>query len=187
VFCGPGRAGLGRPQKLTAEQVKWALVKTKYNITKAAMLFGVARVTIREYIERYPELLGQDLKAEVIAMMCDRARDVVFKAVDQKEDVRTSVHMLRTHEAGWEPKQSVEHTGVVQHALQGADILSREQVAAMDETELKKMFAVREAERADGGTELSRIEAAMAATEAQAGPDRPGPGDAEAGGSETEV
>jgi ABC transporter substrate binding protein len=52
------RAGLGRPEKLTAEQVKWALVKTKYNVTKAAMLFGVARSTISDYIERYALLIG---------------------------------------------------------------------------------------------------------------------------------
>jgi hypothetical protein len=41
--------------------------------------------------------LGAELKSEVIAMMCDRARDVVFKTVDQKEDVRTSIHVLATH------------------------------------------------------------------------------------------
>src|SRR6478609_7308711 len=145
------------------------------------MLFGVARVTIREYIERYPELLGQDLKAEVIAMMCDRARDVVFKAVDQKEDVRTSVHMLRTHEAGWEPKQSVEHTGVVQYALQGGELMSREQIAAMPDAELKKMIVVREAECADAGTNAGRIEAAIAEREAQDRTSATGPDATETG------
>jgi hypothetical protein len=64
------------------------------------------------------------LKAEVMAMMCDRARDVVLKAVDQKEDVRTSIHVLATHEPGWQPKQNIEHTGTVQHALQGAELRS---------------------------------------------------------------
>jgi hypothetical protein len=88
--------GLGRPEKLTVEQVRWALIKTKYNVTRAAILLGVSRCTIHEYTERYPEL-GAELKAEVIAMMCDRARDVVFKTVDQKEDVRTSIHVLATH------------------------------------------------------------------------------------------
>jgi hypothetical protein len=115
-------------------------------------------------------------------MVCDRARDVVFKAVDIKEDVRTSVHVLATHEAGWQAKQSIEHTGTVQHSLQGTDILSREQIATMDETELQKMFAVRKAERADAGTELGRIEAAMAEREAEAATDRAGPGTSEAGG-----
>ena len=94
-----GNAGFGAPEKLTVEQVRWALIKTKYNITRTAGLLGVARCTIYEYTERYPEL-GPELKAEVIAMMCDRARDVVYKAVDVKEDVRTSVHVLATHEAG---------------------------------------------------------------------------------------
>ena len=47
------------------------------------MLLGVARTSIHNYIERYPEL-GAELKREVIAMMCDRARDVVYKAVDVK-------------------------------------------------------------------------------------------------------
>jgi predicted transcriptional regulator len=112
---------VGQPPKLTVGQVRWALIKTKYNVTRTAGLLGVARSTIHSYIERYPEL-GAELKAEVIAMMCDRARDVVYKAVDVKEDVRTSVHVLATHEPGWQTKQNIEHTGTVQHALQGAEL-----------------------------------------------------------------
>jgi hypothetical protein len=104
-------------------------------------LLGVSRTSIHNYIERYPEL-GQELKAEVMAMMCDRARDVVFEAVDQKKDVRTSIHVLATHEAGWQPKQNIEHTGTVQHSLQCAELMSREQIAAMPDAELKKMIAV---------------------------------------------
>jgi hypothetical protein len=110
-------------KKLTVEQVRWALIKTKYNVTRTAGLLGVARCTIHDSTERYPEL-GAELKAEVMAMMCDRARDVVLKAVDQKEDVRTSIHVLATHEPGWQPKQNIEHTGTVQHALQGAELRS---------------------------------------------------------------
>jgi hypothetical protein len=58
----------------------------------------------------------------------------------------------------------------------------------MDESELKKMLAVREAaERADAGANVARIEAGIAEREAQARTDRPGPESPEAGGSETEV
>jgi hypothetical protein len=181
-----GRAGFGAPPKLTAEQVRWALIKTKYNVTRAGILLGVSRSTIHHYVERYPEL-GEELKREVMAMMCDRAPEVVFEAVDQKKDVRTSIHVLATHEAGWQTKQNIEHTGTVQHALQGAELMSREQIAAMDESELKKMLAVREAERADAGANVARIEAGIAEREAQARTDRPGPESPEAGGSETEV
>jgi predicted transcriptional regulator len=178
--------GVGHPPKLTAEQVRWALVKTKYNVTRSAMILGVARSSIHNYIERYPEL-GAELKAEVIAMMCDRARDVVYKAVDVKEDVRTSVHVLATHEAGWQAKQNIEHTGTVQHSLQGAELMSREQIAAMPDAELKKMIAVREAECADARANVARIEAAMAEREAQDGTGATGPATDEAGGSETAI
>jgi len=179
-------AGRGAPEKLTVEQVRWALIKTKYNITRTAGLLGAARCTIYEYTQRYPEL-GPELKAEVIAMMCDRARDVVFEAVDEKKDVRTSVHVLATHEPGWQPKQNIEHTGTVQHALQGAELMSREQIAAMPDAELKKMIAVREAECADAGANVARIEAAMAEREAQDGTGATGPATDEAGGSETAI
>jgi predicted transcriptional regulator len=163
------------------------LIKTKYNFTRTAMLLGVSRSTIHNYVERYPELLGPELRAEVIAMMCDRARDVVYKAVDIKEDVRTSVHMLATHEAGWQAKQNIEHTGTVQHALQGAELMSREQIAAMPDAELKKMIAVREAECADARANVARIEAAIAEREAQDRTGAVGPATDDAGGSETAV
>jgi predicted transcriptional regulator len=162
------------------------LIKTKYNVTRAAMLLGVSRSTIHHYVERYPEL-GEELKREVMAMMCDRARDVVFEAVDQKKDVRTSIHVLATHEPGWQPKQNIEHTGTVQHALAGAELMSREQIAAMPDAELKKMIAVREAECADARANVARIEAAMAEREAQDGTGATGPATDEAGGSETTI
>jgi hypothetical protein len=162
------------------------LIKTKYNFTRAAILLGVARSTIHNYVERYPEL-GEELKREVMAMMCDRAREVVFEAVDVKKDVRTSIHVLATHEPGWQPKQNIEHTGTVQHALAGAELMSREQIAAMPDDELKKMIAVREAECADAGANVARIEAAMAEREAQDGTGATGPATDEAGGSETTI
>ena len=95
--------------------------------------------------------------------------------------------VMSSHEPGWQAKQNIEHTGTVQHALQGAELLSREQIAAMPDDELQKMIAVREAECADARANVARIEAAMAEREAQDGTGAVGPATDDAGGSETAV
>jgi hypothetical protein len=64
-------------------QVKWALAKTKDNVTKSAILLGCNRSTIYDFIRNNPEL--QEFRYHVIGAMCDRAQEVVFDAVDNRD------------------------------------------------------------------------------------------------------
>jgi hypothetical protein len=113
-----------------------------------------------------PEL--HDFRYHVIGAVLDRAQEVVFDAVDNR-DVHTSLKVLGTLHPAWKNKQSVEHHGTVQHSLAGQDVMPAAQILAMAETDLQKMIAVRESERADARANVAGIEAAIAerATEAQ--------------------
>jgi hypothetical protein len=162
--------GGGSQPILTIAQVKWALAKTKDNITKSAELLGCNRSTIYNFIRNNPEL--HDFRYHVIGAVCDRAQEVVFDAVDSR-DVQTSLKVLGTLHPAWKNKQTVEHQGTVQHSLHRDDVMSSAQILAMAEADLQKMIAVREAERADARVNVAGIEAALAerATEAEvAGP-----------------
>jgi hypothetical protein len=113
-----------------------------------------------------PEL--HDFRYHVIGAVLDRAQEVVFDAVDNR-DVHTSLKVLGTLHPAWKNKQSVEHHGTVQHSLAGQDVMPAAQILAMAETDLQKMIAVRESERADARANVAGIEAAIAerATEAE--------------------
>jgi hypothetical protein len=67
----PGR------ERLTVEQIKNALAVTIDNITETAAMLGVSRQTIHWYINKYPEL--QQYRADVISMLCDKARSNICK------------------------------------------------------------------------------------------------------------
>jgi hypothetical protein len=54
---------------LTIAQVKWALAKTKDNITKSAELLGCNRSTVHRFIRDNPEL--QEFRYHVIGAVCD--------------------------------------------------------------------------------------------------------------------
>jgi hypothetical protein len=118
------------------------------------------------FIQLYPEL--QEFRYHVVGSVCDRAQEVVFDSVDSR-DVQTSLKVLGTLHPAWKNKQTVEHHGTVQHSLAGQDVMPAAQILAMAETDLQKMIAVRESERADARANVAGIEAAIAerATEAE--------------------
>jgi hypothetical protein len=177
--------GGGSQPILTIAQVKWALAKTKDNITRSAELLGCNRSTIYNFIRNNPEL--HDFRYHVIGAVCDRAQEVVFDAVDSR-DVQTSLKVLGTLHPAWKNKQTVEHHGTVQHSLAGQDVMTAEQIAAMSDADLKKMIAVREAERADARANIARIEAAIAERAAKDPVAGPGTGpETESGGSTSDL
>jgi hypothetical protein len=90
--------GGGAQPILTIAQVKWALAKTKDNITKSAELLGCNRSTVHRFIRDNPEL--QEFRYHVIGAVCDRAQEVVFDAVDSR-DVPTSLKVLGALHPAW--------------------------------------------------------------------------------------
>jgi hypothetical protein len=88
--------------------------------------------------------------------MVDVARSNVYEDVVHEKNVRTSIRMLEQNDPTWRNKQTLEHTGTLNLT---AGLMSKEQIAAMSDDDLKKMITVRKAELAALGADDVRSEA----------------------------
>jgi hypothetical protein len=146
----------GSVEKLTLEQIKSALADTSNNITRAAIQLHCHRDTLYSYIQRYPEL--QEHRKQVVAAMCDKARSNVDHAA-VAGDVRTSIVYLSKHDPEWADRSTIKHKGVIQHEVQPVGLMSKAEIAALSDAELKRLIAVVKAELDDVQTEIARLEA----------------------------
>jgi hypothetical protein len=146
----------GSAEKLTLEQIKQALANTSNNITEAAIQLRCHRDTLYNYIQRYPEL--QEHRRQVVAAMCDMARSNVHHAV-VAGDVRTSIVYLSKHDPEWAERSTIKHKGTIQHEVQPAGPMSRGEIEALSDAELKRLIAVLKAEQADVEAEIARTTA----------------------------
>ena len=126
-----GKRGYPRYSK---EEVELALRQTNGIMTHAARILGCDRVTVKNYIERYPELaevkrqVDSDLVNLAETALRKRLRDTINSKAKYPAD--NLIKFVLRCKAGWVPKQAIEVTG-----KDGKDLfanLTRAEVALLE-------------------------------------------------------
>jgi hypothetical protein len=74
-------------------------------------------------------------------------------------DVRTSIIFLRKHDPEWADRSTIKRKGVIQHEVQPAGLMSKAEIQALTDDELRRMIAMWKAEQDEVQAEIARLEA----------------------------